>query len=113
MDPREGESLEVVFRRADTDLEATCAELTSRAPPVLQFIYSLSESWDTALYLLKHLARALFGLRYNEHVWAISPGQSGKDTFLNLAAALLGTYFVDVEFELLTSSKMLMQQVLH
>ena len=78
-----------------------CAEFM----PVLRFIYELTGSWERALYLSKHMARAVFALPYNEHLWTRGPGSNGKDTLANLMQCILGDYFYDLPCEALTGTR--------
>ena len=78
-----------------------CAEFM----PVLRFIYELTGSWERALYLSKHMARAVFALPYNEHLWTRGPGSNGKYTLVNLMQCILGDYFYDLPCEALTGTR--------
>ena len=78
-----------------------CAEFM----PALRFIYELTGSWERALYLSKHMARAVFALPYNEHLWTRGPGSNGKDTLANLMQCVMGDYFYDIPCAALTGSR--------
>ena len=73
--------------------------------PVLGFVLSLVGSWERALYLLKHVVRAMCALKYQDTLTTRGPGGNGKDTFANLVCKLLGTYFVDLNNKALTQPR--------
>ena len=58
--------------------------------PALAFLHGICGSWERTLYAAKHLARAVFALPYQEHMWTRGPGANGKDTLANLMLSLLG-----------------------
>ena len=73
--------------------------------PGLAFLQSICGSWERTLYCAKHLARAVFALPYQEHLWTRGPGANGKDTLANLLQSLLGTYFANLPCEALTGGR--------
>ena len=85
--------------------DATCAELDGLCAdlPDLKYINGLCGTWERAIYCLKHIARATFALKYKDILVARGPGGNGKDALANRVATLLGTYFVNLAREALTS----------
>ena len=73
--------------------------------PDLLYVYGLCGTWERALYCLKHIARALFALKYQDILWSRGPGGNGKDSLANRVAVLLGTYFVNLACEALTTCR--------
>ncbi len=57
------------------------------------------------MYCLKHICRAVFALKYQEHLWTKGSGSNGKDTLANRVAVLLGSYFVNIPCEALTGCR--------
>jgi hypothetical protein len=84
-----------------------CASLDacSEFIPALAFLQSICGSWERTLYCAKHLARAVFALPYQEHLWTRGPGANGKDTLANLMLSLLGGYFANLPCEALTGGR--------
>ena len=76
----------------------TCELLQALTDDVgdLGFVHSLCGTWERTLYCLKHLARAVFALKYTDIAWARGPDGNGKDTLANRMAVLLGSYFANV-----------------
>ena len=72
---------------------ATCELLQALTEAVgdLGFVHSLCGTWERTLYCLKHLARAVFALKYTDIAWTRGPGGNGKDTLANRMAVLLGS----------------------
>ena len=86
---------------------ATCAELDGLCAnvPDLKYINCLCGTWERAIYCLKHIARATFALKYQDILVTRGPGGNGKDVLANRVATLLGTYFVNLACEALTSCR--------
>ena len=87
--------------------DTTCELLQGLTDVVgdLDFVHSLCGSWERTLYCLKHLARAVFALKYTDVAWTRGPGGNGKDTLANRMAVLLGSYFANLACEALTSCR--------
>ena len=73
--------------------------------PALAFLQNICGSWERTLYCAKHLARAVFALPYQEHLWTRGPGANGKDTLANLMLSILGGYFSNLPCEALTGGR--------
>jgi hypothetical protein len=71
--------------------------------PELAFFYAVTREWETATYLLTHLARGVFGVPIAEGLFVRSSGRSGKDLTANIVCALLGTYAVSISCDSLCS----------
>ena len=86
---------------------ATCAELDGLCAvlPDLTYINGLCGTWERAIYCLKHIARATFALKYQDILVTRGPGGNGKDVLANRVATMLGTYFVNLACEALTSCR--------
>ena len=82
------------------DLEDELRRIASTMPE-LQILFDWVRDASTVIYLLQHMARAIFGIQMAEHLIVRSVGRGGKDTFLNLMAAVLGLYFHSVSYETL------------
>jgi hypothetical protein len=67
--------------------------------PDLTFFYDVTGSWEMAIYALKHMTRAVFALRLQEHLWTRGPGANGKDTIANRMRVFLGDYFYNLPCE--------------
>jgi hypothetical protein len=87
--------------------KATCVELDNLCAilPDLKYIDGLCGTWERAIYCLKHIARATFALKYQDILVTRGPGGNGKDVLANRVATLLGTYFVNLACEALTSCR--------
>ena len=71
--------------------------------PILNYLYDICGEWDRTLYCLKHLARSVFALKFQECLWARGAGSNGKDTLAILMKSLSGVYFHNANTELLTN----------
>ena len=88
-----------------SDEACTALDACAKFVPALGFLHSICGSWERALYCAKHLARAVFALPYQEHLWTRGPGANGKDTLANLMLSLLGGYFANLPCEALTGGR--------
>jgi hypothetical protein len=70
------------------DAEAALEALTF--VPDLAFFHDITGCWENAVYALKHMVRAVFALRLQEHLWTRGPGANGKDTLANRMRLFLG-----------------------
>ena len=62
-------------------------------------------TWERPLCCLRHIARATFALKYQDILVTRGPGGNGKDVLANRVATMLGTYFVNLACEALTSCR--------
>jgi hypothetical protein len=83
--------------------EETQAELDAAAlhMPELAFFLTVTREWETAVYLLTHLARGVFAVPIAEGLFVRSSGRSGKDVTANLLCALLGSYGASISCDAL------------
>jgi hypothetical protein len=85
--------------------DETQAELDAAALqiPELAFFHTVTREWETAVFLLTHLARGVFAVPIAEGLFVRSSGRSGKDLTANLLCALLGGYATSVSCDALCS----------
>ena len=67
----------------------------------LRIFYEWTGDWTVVMYELQHLARGIFGIRMAESLILRSAGRGGKDTTLNVIAAILGMYAASLTYEAL------------
>lgn len=89
----------------DAETEQRLSEVAAHVP-ALSFLRSVTSSWESTIYLLKHVCRATFAMsNFQESAWTKGPGGNGKDTVANQIAMLLGDYFVNVPCEMITNTR--------
>jgi hypothetical protein len=78
-------------------------EAAAQAIPELAFWHVFTrDCWESTLFELKHMVKAVFGLRIASALWTRGPGRNGKDTVCNIMCKLLGTYACTIAAEALT-----------
>ena len=82
---------------------ATIQTLEGCSLPVLNYLYDICGEWDRTLYCLKHVARSIFALKFQECLWTRGAGSNGKDTLAILMKSLLDDYFHSATTGLLTN----------
>jgi hypothetical protein len=95
----------IAVERAETLRQAAVDRLEALKGkvPDLEFLHSLVGTWQRVFYCLRHQARSVFALPYQEALTVVAGGSNGKSMLATRMEAMLGSYSVTVASEALTA----------